>query len=192
MREVSGALIAIILVLCSVFIPGRRSWAASRASSTRQFAVTVTVAVVISGFTALTLTPALCASCSRPSTTSRRSSIRSTWRSDRTTRFFLRGVDLALARRMASLIAFAIVLALVGVFFWRVPTSFVPSEDQGYLIGSIILPDAASLQRHAEDRRRALGRAVEERETWRTPSWCRAATSSAARTRPAPGTTFIC
>jgi hypothetical protein len=39
------------------------------------------------------------------------------------------------------------VLLLVGVLFWRVPTSFVPSEDQGYLIGSIILPDAASLQR---------------------------------------------
>jgi multidrug efflux pump subunit AcrB len=146
MREVSGALIAIILVLCSVFIPV--AFLGGIAGQLyKQFAVTVTVAVVISGFTALTLTPALCALMLKAEHHESKLFHPFNVAFDKTTRFFLRGVDLALARRVASLIAFAIVLAWSGVFFWRVPTSFVPSEDQGYLIGSIILPDAASLQR---------------------------------------------
>src|SRR5258706_51785 len=146
MQEVSGALIAIILVLCSVFIPV--AFLGGIAGQLyKQFAVTVTVAVVISGFTALTLTPALCALMLKSEHHEAKIFHPFNVAFEKTTRFFLHGVDLALARRVVSLIAFAIVVVLAGVLFWRVPTSFVPSEDQGYLIGSIILPDAASLQR---------------------------------------------
>ncbi len=146
MQEVSGALIAIILVLCSVFIPV--AFLGGIAGQLyKQFAVTVAVSVVISGFTALTLTPALCALMLKSEHKESRLFHPFNVAFEKTTRLFLRGVDLALARRVFAGIGFAIVLALVGLFFWRVPTSFVPAEDQGYLIGSIILPDAASLQR---------------------------------------------
>src|SRR3954468_20553773 len=130
MREVSGALIAIILVLCAVFIPV--AFLGGIAGQLyKQFAVTVTVAVVISGFTALTLTPALCALMLKAGHQESRIFHPFNVAFDRTTRFFLRGVDFALARRIVSGIAFLLVLALVGVLFWRVPTSFVPVEDQG-------------------------------------------------------------
>jgi HAE1 family hydrophobic/amphiphilic exporter-1/multidrug efflux pump len=146
MREVSGALIAIILVLCSVFIPV--AFLGGIAGQLyKQFAVTVTVAVVISGFVALTLTPALCALLLKANEHEPKIFHPFNVAFDKTTRFFLRGVDFALARRLFSLVATVVVFALVVLLFWRVPTSFVPSEDQGYLIGSIILPDAASLQR---------------------------------------------
>ncbi len=146
MREVSGALIAIILVLCSVFIPV--AFLGGIAGQLyKQFAVTVTVAVVISGFVALTLTPALCALLLKPGDHESRIFRPFNVAFDKTTKFFLRGVDTALARRTLSLIAGLVVIVIVGLLFWRVPTSFVPAEDQGYLIGSIILPDAASLQR---------------------------------------------
>src|SRR6185295_13365113 len=95
----------------------------------------------------LTLTPALCALMLKAGHTESKIFHPFNVAFDRTTRFFLRGVDLALARRAVSGLAFAAVLVLVGLMFWRVPTSFAPSEDQGYLIGSIVLPDAASLQR---------------------------------------------
>jgi multidrug efflux pump len=145
MREVSGALIAIVLVLCSVFIPV--AFLGGIAGQLyKQFAVTVTVAVVISGFVALTLTPAICALLLKEETESK---IFHPFNVafDKTTKFFLRGVDLALARRLMAGIAFLVLMCAVVFLFIRVPSSFVPTEDQGYLIGSIIMPDSASLQR---------------------------------------------
>ncbi|HKO89258.1 MAG TPA: efflux RND transporter permease subunit, partial [Burkholderiales bacterium] len=66
---------------------------------------------------------------------------------DRTTRGFLRGVNWSLTHRFFSLLAFIGVLLLAGLLFWRVPGSFVPAEDQGYIFASIQLPDGATLQR---------------------------------------------
>jgi HAE1 family hydrophobic/amphiphilic exporter-1/multidrug efflux pump len=96
---------------------------------------------------ALTLTPALCALLLKPGDHESRIFHPFNAAFDRTTKVFLRGVDFALARRIFSLVATLVVFGLVALLFWRVPGSFVPAEDQGYLIGSIILPDAASLQR---------------------------------------------
>ncbi|MFZ3321053.1 MAG: multidrug efflux RND transporter permease subunit [Usitatibacter sp.] len=146
MREVSGALIAIVLVLCSVFIPV--AFLGGIAGQLyKQFAVTVTVAVVISGFTALTLTPSICALLLREGEHEAKLFHPFNVGFDKTTKFFLKAVDTALANRFASLIAFAALIVAVVFLFIRVPSSFVPTEDQGYLIGSIIMPDAASLQR---------------------------------------------
>ncbi len=146
MREVSGALIAIILVLCAVFIPV--AFLGGIAGQLyKQFAVTVAVSVVISGFTALTLTPALCALLLKKghheSKLFKPFNRGFNWFTDR----FLGGVNLALRRRLAAGVGFLVVLLALGVLFVRVPTSFIPPEDQGYLIGSIVLPDGASLQR---------------------------------------------
>ncbi|HEY2628616.1 MAG TPA: efflux RND transporter permease subunit, partial [Usitatibacter sp.] len=66
---------------------------------------------------------------------------------DKTTNFFLRAVDKAIAHRIVAFVAFGALILGVVILFLRVPSSFVPVEDQGYLIGSIIMPDSASLQR---------------------------------------------
>src|SRR4051812_41076811 len=149
MREVSGAVVAIVLVLCAVFVPVAFLGGIAGALY-RQFAVTLTFAVVISGFIALTLTPALCAILMRKghheSRVFRPFNVGFAW----TTRRFLGGVELLLRRPMLSLVAFLGILALSIFLFLRVPSSFVPTEDQGYIFGNVQLPDGATLERTRE------------------------------------------
>ena len=148
MREVQGAVIGIVLVLAAVFIPV--AFLGGIAGQLyRQFAVTVTVAVVLSGVVALTLTPALCAILLK------------THHSPRTERFFapfnrafgwvtrrfLGAVNLALAQRVLAMLFFAAVIGAVAWLFARVPGSFVPPEDQGFIIAAAQLPDGATLER---------------------------------------------
>lgn len=150
MEEVSGAVVAIVLVLCAVFVPV--AFLGGIAGQLyRQFAVTVAIAVVISGFTALTLTPALCAILLRahaePSALSQRLfapfNIGFAW----LTAGFLKGVAWCIRWRALSLMLFALMLGLTALMFVRVPGSFVPAEDQGYVFGSVVLPDGATLER---------------------------------------------
>src|SRR5665213_997226 len=148
MREVTGAIIAIELVLCSVFIPV--AFLGGLAGKLyQQFAVTVATTVVISGVVALTLTPALCALLLKPMHEEprvfRAFNRGFTW----LTRTYLGGVRLALSRSVASLVIFAIIICAGVLLFKRVPGAFVPSEDQGYLIASVTLPDGATLPRTA-------------------------------------------
>ncbi len=146
MREVSGALIAIVLVLCSVFIPV--AFLGGIAGQLyKQFAVTVAVAVVISGFTALTLTPALCSLLLKAGDHDSRVFRPFNKGFAKLTATFLWFVNSALRRRLIAAVAFLIVVLGVAGLFYVVPRSFIPSEDQGYLIASIRLPDGASLQR---------------------------------------------
>ncbi|HEX6320251.1 MAG TPA: multidrug efflux RND transporter permease subunit [Burkholderiales bacterium] len=146
MNEVSGAVIAIVLVLCAVFIPVAFLGGIAGALY-RQFAVTLTIAVLISGFMALTLTPALCALLMKPghheSRIFRPFNVGFAW----TTRRFLGGVGFLLRHRVFSLISFLLILGLCVFLFMRVPSSFVPAEDQGYIFGNIQLPDGATLER---------------------------------------------
>src|SRR6202165_4535303 len=146
MREVSGAVIAIVLVLCAVFVPV--AFLGGIAGQLyRQFAVTLTVAVLISGFMALTLTPALCALLMKPgeheSRLFRPFNRGFAWVTGR----FLYLVNLALRHRVASVVCFALVLALTVGLFLRIPGSFVPAEDQGYIFANVQLPDGATLER---------------------------------------------
>ncbi|TMH29194.1 MAG: multidrug efflux RND transporter permease subunit [Betaproteobacteria bacterium] len=146
MREVSGAVVAIVLVLCAVFVPV--AFLGGIAGQLyRQFALTLTFAVVISGFMALTLTPALCALLMKPgeheSRLFRPFNRGFAWLTGR----FLWAVNLVLAHRIASLLAFVVVLAVTGGLFLRIPGSFVPPEDQGYIFATLQLPDGATLER---------------------------------------------
>ncbi len=146
MREVSGALIAIIMVLCAVFIPV--AFLGGIAGQLyKQFAVTVAVAVVISGLTALTLTPALCALLLKAGHHEHKLFHPFNEGFAKLTRTFLWGVNTALRRRLMAGLGFLVVVLAVIALFWGVPRSFIPPEDQGYLISSILLPDGASLQR---------------------------------------------
>jgi hydrophobe/amphiphile efflux-1 (HAE1) family protein len=146
MREVSGAVVAIVLVLCAVFIPV--AFLGGIAGQLyRQFAVTLTFAVVISGFMALTLTPALCAILMKKG--DHHSRIFNPFNRGFAwlTRQFLRMIEMALRYRWLSLACFVGVLALSVGLFLRIPGSFVPPEDQGYIFANVQLPDGATLER---------------------------------------------
>ena len=146
MREVSGAIVAIMLVLAAVFIPV--AFLGGIAGQLyRQFAVTLAVAVTLSGFIALTLTPVMCALLLKSGHHESRLFRPFNRAFDALTRRFLWAVRLSTAHRLLSLVAFAGVLAVVAILFARVPGSFVPPEDQGYVIGVIVLPDGATLER---------------------------------------------
>ena len=146
MREVSGAVIAIVLVLCAVFVPV--AFLGGIAGQLyRQFAVTLTFAVVISGFMALTLTPALCAILMKKGDHHSRVFEPFNRGFAWVTRRFLDMVQLALKHRVASLLACLGVIGLAAGLFLRVPGSFVPPEDQGYLFATVQLPDGATLER---------------------------------------------
>jgi len=146
MFEVSGAVLAIVLVLCAVFVPV--AFLGGIAGQLyRQFAVTVAISVLLSGLTALTLTPALCALLLHRGETESRLFHPFNVGFAKLTRGFLWMIGLALRRRWLAVVAFLGVVALAVLLFMRVPGSFVPSEDQGYVFGAIMLPDAATLQR---------------------------------------------
>src|SRR5213078_1243472 len=146
MREVQGAVVAIVLVLCAVFVPVAFLGGIAGALY-RQFAVTLAFSVVISGFIALTLTPALCAILMKAghheSRIFRPFNRGFSWVTQR----FLGGVNRLLRHPRISLVAFLGVLGLCVGLFLSIPTSFVPSEDQGYIFGNVQLPDGATLER---------------------------------------------
>ncbi|MEY3670585.1 MAG: hypothetical protein RI904_241 [Pseudomonadota bacterium] len=149
MREVSGAVVAIVLVLSAVFIPV--AFLGGIAGKLyQQFAVTVALAVVLSGVVALTLTPALCAVLLKPG-----------HHEPRAFRWFNRAFSLltdgytglvkhTLHHRILGASVFGAIVVGCFVMFRMVPGGFVPPEDQGYLISALVLPDGASLQRTQE------------------------------------------
>ncbi len=146
MREVASAVVAIVLVLCAVFIPV--AFLGGIAGKLyQQFAVTVAVSVVISGIVALTLTPALCALLLKP--THKESPIFRPFNRlfALFTRSYIWVVDKTLHHRIIGAMVFALVIVAAAILIRTVPGSFVPPEDQGYLIGSLQLPDAATLPR---------------------------------------------
>jgi hydrophobe/amphiphile efflux-1 (HAE1) family protein len=153
MREVSGAVVGIVLVLCAVFIPV--AFLGGIAGQLyRQFAVTVAIAVVISGVVALTLTPALCALLLKREDEAHPGLGHRVFAPFNRafgwiTRRFVGAVDLALRHRGAALLCFGLLLGGAALLFTRVPGSFVPPEDQGYIIAAAVLPDGATLERTA-------------------------------------------
>ncbi len=152
MREVQGAVIGIVLVLCAVFIPV--AFLGGIAGQLyRQFAVTVSVSVVLSGVVALTLTPALCAILLKadehdhPGFLATKIFIPFNRFFEKLTNRFVSDTGKMMARRTLTLAAFGVLLIVLGLLFWRVPGSFVPEEDQGYSITAVVLPDGASIHR---------------------------------------------
>ncbi len=147
MNEVSSPIIAIVLVLCAVFVP-IAFLGGLTGELYRQFAVTIAVAVVISGFVALTLTPSLCVLILKHE--HKRPGRFFNWFNDgfrRVTGHYAGGVAWIIRRGRIGLALF-LVMVLVAAGLWRLtPGSLVPDEDQGYYITAVILPDGASLER---------------------------------------------
>jgi multidrug efflux pump len=146
MEQVSAAVVAIVLVLCAVFVPVAFMGGIA-GELYRQFAVTVAIAVVISGVVALTLTPALCAIILNPNSIHSKFFDRFNGGFARLTNFYIKVVNSTLHHRFIGGIVFVgIVIASIFLFKYT-PTSFIPSEDQGYVITAVMLPDGATISR---------------------------------------------
>jgi multidrug efflux pump len=147
MDEVSGPVIAIVLVLCAVFVPVA-FLSGITGQLYKQFAITIAISVVFSGLVALTLSPALAALLLKPGHHEKRGFFR--WFDNafgRMTAGYTRWVQLVIKRFVIALLLFAGMIVIAVVMLKAVPTSFLPPEDQGYLLGAVIMPDAASLDR---------------------------------------------
>ena len=148
-QQVAAAVIAIVLVLCAVFVPVAFQGGIA-GELFRQFAVTIAIAVVISGVVALTLTPMLCALILRET---HRHSFgaaffeRFNHAFNGLTRIYTNGVHFMLLHRKFSAGVFLLVIVAVLALFKIVPNSFVPPEDQGYVITIVTMPDGATLNR---------------------------------------------
>ncbi len=149
MDEVSSALIAIVLVLCSAFIPSAFLGGLTGILY-RQFAVTISIAVIISGFTALTLTPALCAIFLKNNT-----ELKTTHKFfkafnhvfDIITDKYIAIIIHVIKHKTKYTLLFVLVLLSTILMFIFVPKGFIPNEDKGYFLTQITLPNNASLER---------------------------------------------
>ena len=147
MSEIGSSLVAVVLVMASVFVP-----AAFLPGTTgqlyKQFAITIVVSVGISGLVALTLTPAMCALLLKHNPPPQRGFF--AWFNalvDRLTAGFGHAVELVIKRMVVALVLLAGFLYAIWHLFIILPTSFVPQEDQGYAMVAIMMPQAASLDR---------------------------------------------
>jgi len=147
MKDLTGALIAIVLVLGSVFLPVA-FLGGMTGTLYKQFAVTIAISMVLSGVVALTLSPALAARILKPAHGEKHGFFKWFEASfSRLTDLYVAGVRWLINHRTIGVALFAGLLVAVVALFKVVPGSFVPEEDQGYLFVGSFLPDASSLER---------------------------------------------
>ena len=147
MRQITGAIVAITLVLGAVFIPS-----ALQSGSTgviyRQFALTIALSIGFSALLAMSFSPALCASLMRPEHLKANVVFRYFNRAFEGTRAaYVRRVFESVKHLPRWMTGFAVMLALGLFLFVKLPGSFVPDEDQGDVMASVELPAGATLQR---------------------------------------------
>ena len=150
MKEVTGPVIGITAVLMAVFIPTTFLFGIS-GQLYRQFALTIAATALLSAINALTLKPAQCARWLRPAT--KKKFFLARWFNSAFS--VLEGFYVAIVQRLLKAWAIVVVVFLftiAGTFWWylRLPTGFLPTEDQGYIIAAVQLPDAASQGRTKE------------------------------------------
>ena len=150
MTEVTGPVIALVVVLAAVFLPVAFLGGIT-GELYQQFAITITLSVVLSGIVALTLSPALCALILKPD----QEGENRFWKKfndgfDWTQNRYVGTVGTILKHAVLSLAIFGVLLFVSWGLFQALPSSFLPEEDQGYFISIIQLPDGASKQRTIE------------------------------------------
>jgi multidrug efflux pump len=149
MREITGALIGIATVLSAVFVP-MAFFGGSVGVIYRQFSVTIVTAMVLSVVVALVLTPALCATLLKPSTAHGTSRGLAGWFNrnfERATEGYHGATAGVVGRPMRFLALFVALTVAMGVMFVRLPSSFLPEEDQGILLTMAQLPIGATMDR---------------------------------------------
>jgi multidrug efflux pump len=146
MTEIAGALISIVLVLLAVFLPVAFLGGVT-GTLYKQFAITVSISMVVSGIMALTLSPALAAIIIKPHHGEKNRLFRAFESGfERLQRGYLRGAEATLKVWPIALIAFGGVIAGILLMFRILPASFVPDEDQGYFFILAQVQDSASMQ----------------------------------------------
>jgi hydrophobe/amphiphile efflux-1 (HAE1) family protein len=152
MSEVSGPVVAIAFVLASVFIPVA-FFGGTTGVLYKQFALTIAVSMALSAIVALSLTPALCALMLKPHDPNAHSGMLERFFNkfndvfEATVERYGRGLGKVIKRAALGIVFLVALLLVTGKLFQVVPSSFVPSEDQGYFITTVTLPEAASSNR---------------------------------------------
>jgi hydrophobe/amphiphile efflux-1 (HAE1) family protein len=147
MGQISGALVGVAMVLCAVFVPVAFS-PGTVGAIYRQFALTIVVSMLLSVFVALSLTPALCATLLKHSAEHERGFFGWFNRAfERTRAQYVRGVQQVARRWVLWMLVFAGSLALTAFLFLRLPTSFLPNEDQGFMFVQVQTPAGATQNR---------------------------------------------
>lgn len=149
MKEVTAPIIAIVLVLTAVFVPV--AFLGGIAGQLyKQFALTISISVIISGIVALTLSPALSALLIKKQDTPSKFTEWFDHYFGKFTDFYVKGATWLMHRPVIGLTTFGSVLIAIAVLFHIVPTAFVPNEDQGYLLAVVSMPEGSSLVRTQE------------------------------------------
>lgn len=152
MEEVASALIAIVLVLCCAFIPSAFLGGLTGILY-RQFAITISMAVILSGIVALTLTPSLCAIFLKEHTKEYKPNLffnKFNHGFEWFTNLYIDAVKFLLHKRKIFMWVFVGVLILTFYLFYILPIGFIPNEDKGFFVTQVKLPNNASLARTEE------------------------------------------
>ncbi|MGD0505251.1 MAG: efflux RND transporter permease subunit, partial [Steroidobacteraceae bacterium] len=153
MGQITGAIIAITVVLAAVFVPSALQPGATGIIYS-QFALTIALSMGFSAFLALSFTPSLCAAILKPRHEGeQKKNVVFRWFDtgfEWTREAYIGRVGAAIRRAPRWMVAFALITVVAGFLYTRLPTSFVPDEDQGFMLGIITLPSGATLQRTAQ------------------------------------------
>jgi multidrug efflux pump len=166
MKQITGAVVGISVVLISVFVP-MAFFSGAVGSIYRQFSLSMVCAMVFSAFLALTLTPALCATFLKPvSAHADRKGFFGLFNRGfkRTAHGYESLVGKVVRRTGRFLLLFAVVVGVVGWMYTRLPSSFLPNEDQGYLIVNVQLPPGATVERTVEVMKQVEGFMMKQSE----------------------------
>ncbi|KAA0070293.1 multidrug efflux RND transporter permease subunit [Rhodanobacter sp. T12-5] len=148
MGQITGAVVAITVVLAAVFVPSSLQPGATGVIY-KQFALTIAVSMGFSAFLALSFTPALCASFLQPEHEKKKNIVYRKFNEafNRTTHTYTGHIGGAIRHAPRWMLAFLLVAALGGFLYTRLPGSFLPEEDQGYALSVIQLPPGATKER---------------------------------------------
>ncbi|RLM16652.1 multidrug efflux RND transporter permease [Gibbsiella quercinecans] len=149
MEQIQGALFGIAMVLSAVLVP-MAFFGGSTGIIYRQFSITIVSAMVLSVLMALIFTPALCATLLKPSAGEHATTGFAGWfnrKFDNGTLHYTRGVNAMISKRRLFLLIYVLIVAATGYLFTRVPTTFLPDEDQGTMMMQVTLPANSSAAR---------------------------------------------
>ncbi|MEJ5174915.1 efflux RND transporter permease subunit [Erwinia sp. MYb416] len=152
MQQIQGALLGIALVLSAVLLP-MAFFSGSTGVIYRQFSITIVSAMALSVLMAMIFTPALCATLLKATSAEHKTTGMAGWfnrKFDTGTLYYTRGVSRVIYKRKLFLVIYVAIIAATGYLFTRVPTSFLPDEDQGVMMVQVTLPANASSGRTQE------------------------------------------
>ena len=174
MGQIQGAVVGITVILVTVFIP-LAMFGGATGNIYRQFSLVMAISIFFSGFFALTLTPALCATLLKPIPKGHAHDKKTgllgpfyNWfnrKFDSGAKQYQRAVTGIAKRSFQAMIVFALVVAGVVLMFTRLPTSFLPVEDQGYVISLVQLPPGATQERTSKTMKELEDFIIAQKET---------------------------